>query len=82
MKTFIHTQFLIIVAAFIFGCPPKHEEPITGSLVSTSKSEHLVMGNPCGAVDNVSYSNNYLMEKSQYVVSSHIVLIVSFLNKG
>jgi len=27
------------------------------------------MGNPSGAVDSVSYSNNYLMEKPQYVVS-------------
>ncbi|MGD1045075.1 MAG: DNA/RNA non-specific endonuclease [Bacteroidota bacterium] len=27
------------------------------------------MGNPSGAVDSVSYSNNYLMEKPQYVIS-------------
>jgi endonuclease G len=69
LKTFIHSISLVLIASFIFGCPPKHEEPITGSLVTTSKSEHLVMGNPSGAVDSVSYSNNYLMEKSQYVVS-------------
>jgi endonuclease G len=69
MKTFIHTLFLIIVAAFIFGCPPKHEEPISGNLSVTSQIEHLVMGNPSYAVDSVSYSNNYLMIKPQYVVS-------------
>ena len=69
MKTFIHTLSLIIVAAFLFGCPPKHDEPLPGALAITSRSEHLVMGNPCGAVDSVSYSNNYLMIKPQYVVS-------------
>ncbi len=69
MKSFIQTLAILITSAFIFGCPPKHEEPLSGSLVPTSKSEHLVMGNPSGAVDNVSYSNNYLMVKSQYVVS-------------
>ena len=69
MKSFIQTLTILITAAFIFGCPPKHEEPLTVSLVATSKSEHLVMGNPSGAVDSVSYSNNYLMEMPQYVVS-------------
>jgi hypothetical protein len=69
MKTFIQTLAILITAAFIFGCPPKHEEPASGSLVATSRSEHLFMGNPSGAIDSVSYSNNYLMEKPQYVVS-------------
>jgi endonuclease G len=69
MKSFIHTLSLVIVAAFIFGCPPKHEEPISGNLSITSRSEHLVMGNPTTEVDIVSYSNNYLMEKAQYVIS-------------
>jgi endonuclease G len=69
MKTFIHSITITIVAVFLFGCPPKHQEPLNGSLVPISKSEHLVMGNPSGAVDSVSYSNNYLMEKPQYVVS-------------
>jgi len=69
MKTFINILTISVIAAFIFGCPPKHEEPILGNLSVTSRSEHLVMGNPSGAVDSVSYSNNYLMEKPQYVVS-------------
>jgi len=69
MKSFIHSLAIVIAAIFIFGCPPKHEEPISGNLSVTSRSEHLVMGNPRGAVDSVSYSNNYLMEKPQYVVS-------------
>jgi endonuclease G len=69
MKALIHSIAIVLTAAFFFGCPPKHEEPLSGSLVPTSKSEHLVMGNPSGAVDSVSYSNNYLMEKPQYVVS-------------
>lgn len=69
MKTTLQTLVILIAAAFIFGCPPKHEEPVNGSLIPTSKSEHLVMGNPSGAVDSISYSNNYLMEKPQNVVS-------------
>jgi len=69
MKIFNQVFAILITAALFFGCPPKHEEPVNGSLVPTSRSEHLVMGNPSSAVDSVSYSNNYLMEKSQYVVS-------------
>jgi endonuclease G len=67
MKTFINILTISVIATFIFGCPPKHEELVNGTPIS--KSEHLVMGNPSGAVDSVSYSNNYLMEKPQYVVS-------------
>jgi hypothetical protein len=69
MKTTIQTLAVLITAVLIFGCPPKHDEPLSGNLSVNSKSEHLVMGNPSGAVDSVSYSNNYLMEKPQYVVS-------------
>ena len=69
MKAFIHSISIAIVAALLLGCPPKHEEPVSGSLVPVSKSEHLIMGNPSCAVDSVSYSKNYLMEKPQYVVS-------------
>ena len=36
---------------------------------STSSSEHLVMGNPSGAVHDVAYPGNYYMEKHQYVLS-------------
>jgi endonuclease G, mitochondrial len=69
MKTFNQVFAILITVALFFGCPPKHEEPVNGSLVPTSRSEHLVMGNPSSAVDSVTYSNNYLMEKQQYVVS-------------
>ena len=55
MKTFIHSIAIAITAVFIVGCPPKHEEPLSGALVAISKSEHLVMGNPSNAVDSVSY---------------------------
>jgi len=54
MKTFIHTLFLIIVAAFIFGCPPIHNESLPNNPYSVSTNEHLVMGNPSSAVDSVS----------------------------
>jgi endonuclease G len=33
--------------------------------------EHLVMGNPSGAVTNVNSPTNYLLEKNQYVMSYH-----------
>jgi len=69
MKTFTQIIAILITVAFFFGCPPKHDEPLPLYQLVTSKSEHLVMGNPSGAVDSVSYSNNYLMEKPQYVVS-------------
>jgi endonuclease G, mitochondrial len=69
MKTLNQIFAILITVALFFGCPPKHEEPISSSLSVSSKSEHLAMGNPSGAVDSVSYSNNYLVEKSQYVVS-------------
>jgi endonuclease G, mitochondrial len=35
---------------------------------STSSSEHLVLGNPSGAVKDTTVPANYLMEKTQYVV--------------
>ncbi len=34
-----------------------------------STSEHTILGNPSGAVHDVSYTTNYLMEKTQYVLS-------------
>jgi endonuclease G, mitochondrial len=69
MKSLFHLITIIIISVFLYGCPLKHEEPISGNLEVLSKSEHLVMGSPSSAVDSVTYSNNYLMEKSQYVVS-------------
>ena len=69
MKAIINSITVALVAVFLFGCPPKHEEPVNGSQGDTSRSEHLVMGNPSNAVDSFSYSNNYLMIKPQYVVS-------------
>ena len=68
-KILVQTLALVIAAVLTFGCPPKHDEPLPTNLLVTSKSEHLVMGNPSGAVDSVSYTTNYLMEKPQYVVS-------------
>jgi len=37
----------------------------------TSNSVHLTMGNPSNAATNVLQPTNYLMEKSQYVLSYH-----------
>jgi endonuclease G len=37
--------------------------------VSASTSEHTILGNPSGAVASTSYPTNYLMEKTQYVLS-------------
>jgi DNA/RNA endonuclease G (NUC1) len=34
-------------------------------------SEHMVMGNPSGATPDVTHPENYLMEKTQYVLSYH-----------
>lgn len=36
-----------------------------------STNVNLTMGNPSGAVANVNYPTNYLMEKAQYVLSYH-----------
>ncbi len=36
-----------------------------------SAAEHLVLGNPSGAVTNVNSPTNYLLAKSQYVMSYH-----------
>jgi endonuclease G, mitochondrial len=66
MKSFIHTFAILITAFLIFGCPQQHEAPIS---VCAQINENILMGNPSKAVDNTSYSNNYLMEKPQYVVS-------------
>jgi endonuclease G len=38
---------------------------------SPSASIHLTMGNPSGAVKNTTATTNYLLEKSQYVLSYH-----------
>ena len=65
MKSFIQSFAIVFTTVLFFGCSPRHDEPQFG----ISKSEHLVMGNPSGAVDSVSYATNYLMEKHQYVVS-------------
>ena len=40
----------------------------SGSAPPPSGSEHLTMGNPSGAVVNVSFPNNYLLDKPQYAV--------------
>lgn len=36
-----------------------------------SSSVHLTMGNPSGAITNISAPTNYLMEKAQYAMSYH-----------
>jgi endonuclease G, mitochondrial len=66
MKSFIHTFAILITAFIIFGCPQQHEEPVS---VGAPANENILMGNPSKAVDNTSYSNNYLMERPQYIVS-------------
>jgi endonuclease G len=38
-------------------------------VVPHSAAEHLVMGNPSGAITNVNNPTNYLLEKTQYVMS-------------
>lgn len=60
MKSFIQSFAILITAAFIFGCPPKHDEPLSSNLLGTSKSEHLVIGYPSGAVDSVSSADLFL----------------------
>lgn len=42
-----------------------------GSGPPPSSNVHLTMGNPSGAVTNVSFPTNYLMEKAQYAMSYH-----------
>jgi hypothetical protein len=50
---------IALVATFLFGCPPKYEEPVNESPGVSSRSEHLVMENPGNAIDSVSYFSNY-----------------------
>jgi endonuclease G len=69
MKSLLKFAAVVFTAVFLIGCPPKRVGPVSPAPGVISKSEHLVMGNPSGAVDSVSYSNNYRMEKPQYVVS-------------
>jgi len=63
MKTLIHAITITLIAVFTFACPPKHEEPISSNLLVTSRSEHLVMGNPSGVFFKGSNIINHFMEK-------------------
>ncbi len=44
---------------------------ITPYVPPVPASEHLTLGNPSGAVTNVSFPSNYLLDKPQYAVSYH-----------
>jgi endonuclease G, mitochondrial len=44
-------------------------EDVSLAVNPNSTSVHLTMGNPSNAVHDTSYTSNYLMEKSQYVLS-------------
>ncbi len=69
---------LIALSVFLYSCSEVPTTP-TGSIEQSNQSlatlakggsaEHLLMGNPSGAVASTSYPTNYLMSKTQYCLS-------------
>jgi endonuclease G, mitochondrial len=72
---------LLALSLFIYSCSdvPTGSTSSTGDNTQSSglylakggSAEHLLMGNPSGAVANTSYPTNYLMSKVQYCLSYH-----------
>ncbi|BAY66949.1 DNA/RNA non-specific endonuclease (plasmid) [Calothrix brevissima NIES-22] len=74
LRAIIATAFMI---ALLVGCTPTTQAPPTQrpapsfkpTTPNTSKSVHLLLGNPSKATENVANPDNYLMIKPQYVLS-------------
>ncbi|RNI28390.1 DNA/RNA non-specific endonuclease [Rufibacter immobilis] len=62
----IHYYF-ILFSIVIFGC--KETEVTPQKSADLPLSEHLTLGNPSGATDNITDINNYLLLKPQYALS-------------
>jgi endonuclease G, mitochondrial len=62
-------MLVVMMLSLSFGCssPTLTTEPI--KLSQTSKTVHLLLGNPSNAIASVSNLDNYLMIKPQYAVS-------------
>lgn len=61
----------ISITAYAAPTPTPTVTPTPTPTPPVSNSVHLTMGNPSGAVTDVNQPTNYLMEKSQYVLSYH-----------
>jgi endonuclease G len=55
-----------LVGVLAAACSPDEVAPATPAV-----DGHLAMGNPSGAVADVSQPSNYLLTKPQYIVSYH-----------
>ncbi|RDC64520.1 DNA/RNA non-specific endonuclease [Adhaeribacter pallidiroseus] len=64
---FRHFTTIFLFVLVITGCKDTAVAPRKSKFISTS--EHLALGNPSNAVTDVLNSNNYLIEKQQYVLS-------------
>ncbi|MBB6613020.1 DNA/RNA non-specific endonuclease [Pontibacter sp. Tf4] len=64
-------NFTISGSAAPGGEPTNPTDPGTGGSTDTTtySSVHLTFGNPSGAKTDVAYINNYLLQKSQFVMS-------------
>ncbi|NVO84288.1 DNA/RNA non-specific endonuclease [Hymenobacter terrestris] len=59
------TLALLLLAT---ACSTKDPAPVTPT---QQLSEHLILGNPSGAIPDVNQPTNYLLSKSQYALSYH-----------
>jgi endonuclease G len=64
---FRHFAPIFLFVLIITSCKETAVAPRRSKFISTN--EHLTLGNPSNAVADVLNSNNYLMEKPQYVLS-------------
>ena len=81
MEKFFRVSVAVVVFAvsmFLFSCSQPPSGPTDSSRETLSSiqqfakggtAEHLLMGNPSGAVTSTSYPTNYLMAKTQYCLS-------------
>ena len=83
MTKFLRSSIAVLLLALSFGiysCSDSPTQPVSSqqtvaapangaSLAKGGTAEHLLMGNPSGAIANTSYPANYLMAKTQYVLS-------------
>ncbi len=81
MDKFYRTTVVLLLLAlsiFLYSCSEVPTAPATSAgdnhqtlstLAKGGTAEHLLMGNPSGAVTSTSYPTNYLMAKTQYCLS-------------
>jgi len=64
----ISKLFVLGLSVLLFSCEPKTDTP-TPPPVSTGRDDNMALGNPSNASTSTSNEDNYLMVKSQYVLS-------------